>query len=667
MTQLPPGIERLRRLLARSLLGASLTAACLGATTMLAPGYALAQTAVWQAQQQPVEFVRGQKYWSGSRSHFVVLKPDGNLVVAKADGGYVWGFDTQPNIDFRRVGRVVWQPDGNLVAYAANGGYLWSALTKDPDPGARLVLQSNGALQIVSQRRGVLWSSDGNRSAAAPAEPMPAPPAPPSPPPAASAPATPAPSSAGNVANRFPIVPGQTLSRGTQLASSSGNHLLILQDGGNLVVTRKDKGYLWGFDRVQGLNFRQVDRVALQPDGNFVALNASGAVIWRALASNPDPSAQLILTAIGGLQLVSPSRGVLWASDGVLIPEGVAGKGFPFTKGQVIPPDVEFTSPSRKHVLTFQSSGNLVVASAGKDFRWGLNLLPNVDFKQVRSVRMSNDGNLVALNASGKPIWKALDANPDPAARLELSYSGALQLVSPSRGILWSNDGILTQPVRVESGPAGLRACQPEEGWAKCVLMASPAIKIMGTQRVSDKAMKAVASVYTEVFARLKPAFPRNSFDGFRVYITNGESERQLAALPVVGAMWTDGYGPKSRATLRGGASLDYLWIEEQMICKEGIVTRNEDFAAGRVPAGDKAYRTFDQVVHEMGHSIDMRFKLMDTRLRQAYPGDPTEQFPQGVQAWFGAPVREFGAREKALLDDLFTSRAVFSCEGVAL
>jgi len=101
------------------------------------------------------------------------------------------------------------------------------------------------------------------------------------------------------------------------------------------------------------------------------------------------------------------------------------------------------------------------------------------------------------------------------------------------------------------------------------------------------------------------------------------------------------------------------------MICKEGIVTRNEDFAAGRAATGDNAYRSFDQVIHEMAHSIDSRYKLMDTRLRRAYQGDPTEQFPQGVQAWFGAPVREFGAQERVLLQDLFTARATFSCEGV--
>jgi len=103
------------------------------------------------------EFVRGQRYWSPDGSHFVTVNPDGNLVVARADGGYVWGFDTQ-GVDFPRVGNVIFQDDGNLAAYAADGSYIWSALHENPDPISLLLLQPNGALQIATPDR-VLWSS----------------------------------------------------------------------------------------------------------------------------------------------------------------------------------------------------------------------------------------------------------------------------------------------------------------------------------------------------------------------------------------------------------------------------------------------------------------------------------------------------------------------------
>ncbi len=107
--------------------------------------------------QPGTELVRGQRYYSPSGDHFLVLNPDGNLVVARANGDYVWGFDTQ-GVDFPRVGTVIFQEDGNLAAYAEDGSYIWSALTENPDPTAQLVLQPNGALQLAAADR-VLWTS----------------------------------------------------------------------------------------------------------------------------------------------------------------------------------------------------------------------------------------------------------------------------------------------------------------------------------------------------------------------------------------------------------------------------------------------------------------------------------------------------------------------------
>ncbi len=104
------------------------------------------------------ELVRGERYWSPSGAYFLTLNEDGNLVVARADGGYVWGLDTQPNVEFMRIARVVWQEDGNLAAYADDGSYVWSALTENPDPTALLMLQPDGALQIVAGTA-LMWSS----------------------------------------------------------------------------------------------------------------------------------------------------------------------------------------------------------------------------------------------------------------------------------------------------------------------------------------------------------------------------------------------------------------------------------------------------------------------------------------------------------------------------
>lgn len=104
------------------------------------------------------DLVRGQRLWSQSGKHFLVLNPDGNLVVARADGGYVWGFNTQKDVDYRKVGRVTWQTDGNLAAYTADGKFVWSALHSNPDPNAELFLAPNGLLQIISGTK-ILWSA----------------------------------------------------------------------------------------------------------------------------------------------------------------------------------------------------------------------------------------------------------------------------------------------------------------------------------------------------------------------------------------------------------------------------------------------------------------------------------------------------------------------------
>lgn len=107
---------------------------------------------------QQTDLVREKRYWSQSGSHYLVFQADGNLVVYRADGGYVWGLDRQPNADFRRIGRVTWQADGNLAAYTADNQYIWSALTRDPDASARLLINPQGVLQIVRGGQ-AMWSA----------------------------------------------------------------------------------------------------------------------------------------------------------------------------------------------------------------------------------------------------------------------------------------------------------------------------------------------------------------------------------------------------------------------------------------------------------------------------------------------------------------------------
>lgn len=140
--------------------------------------------------------------------------------------------------------------------------------------------------------------------------------------PAATAAATQAapaqPTSAPAQADRFPLHAGRTIVQGQKYPSASGDHYLIFQPDGNVVVYTAADQYVWGLQSVTD-NYGQTQSVQMQDDGNFVIRGANDEYIWSALTENPDPSAYLQLTPEGVLQLVSgDSATVLWASDGDL-------------------------------------------------------------------------------------------------------------------------------------------------------------------------------------------------------------------------------------------------------------------------------------------------------------------------------------------------------------
>lgn len=239
------------------------------------------------------DLTMGERLWSDDRSHFLTHNPDGNLVVARADGGYVWGFDTAlPAGDYQRVARTAWQPDGRLAAYAADGTRIWAAPEGDSDPDARLVLGANGVLEIVSPTRGPLWTSaPGKRATAAPPPDM----------------------------ALARLAPGTDVAPGQKLWTDDGSHFITLNQDGNLVIARADGGYVWGFDTaLPAKEYERVARVAWEPNGRLAAYAADGTPIWIAPEVAPDPGSRLALGSDGRLEIVSPARGPLWSSTGIL-------------------------------------------------------------------------------------------------------------------------------------------------------------------------------------------------------------------------------------------------------------------------------------------------------------------------------------------------------------
>lgn len=309
----------------------------------------------------------------------------------------------------------------------------------------------------------------------------------------------------------------------------------------------------------------------------------------------------------------------------------------------------KYYTQSSSYYLLLGTDGNLTVNTAANKRVWGLDqVFPG--FKDIGRIEVQSDGNLIARNASGGFLWSALSQNTISGSQLLVNASGALQLVWRDK-VTWSSDGNLNSVEVI-----------PDYGWTYCRILKDPKIVLMGSRTVSKAAMDAVEYIYTDMTSRFKADYPKNKFDGYVIYLTNEEPWSELSKLAPIGTMMVDGAGINQGEELQGGTSPDYLWITEQMICKKGVKSRNEAFAAGRRAQRDDDYRTFDQVIHEFGHAIDFRFGLRG-RINQVYQGgwNPVEQFPWNIQYWFGAPGGTLSASEKAFIGEIFASATTYS------
>lgn len=318
---------------------------------------------------------------------------------------------------------------------------------------------------------------------------------------------------------------------------------------------------------------------------------------------------------------------------------------------------VKYPSSSGNHYLILQNDGNLIVKTKNDGYVWGLDQLKK---NSADRVELGQDGSLVAYDKQCKAIWSP-QAKRDPNAKLNVTFNGALQMVAGNGEILWSSDGNLSPTIMVFAMKPNVKPCAPEPGWAKCIELADPTIQIMGTSAVSQSAINGVANVYTEITKRFGAKYPKSKFNGFKIYMTNGEPWSALSKLSAINLPQYVGQRYEMTGDfLRGFGGPDALWITEQMLCKEGVKTRNAD---GRVK--DNTPRTFDQVVHEFGHSIDFKY-IPDQTLNMFRISNLTsvESFPYTIQFWFGTPGGTIPANQEAILKELFTSRATFSCEG---
>ncbi|MCC6704152.1 MAG: hypothetical protein IT334_04690 [Thermomicrobiales bacterium] len=484
----------------------------------------------------------------------------------------------------------------------------------------------------------------------------------------------------GVVANPYPerttmpLRSNTNIVQGQQYFSASGQHYLLFQTDGNLVVNDATNQTVWSLSDVFD-NTSQIGCVTVGADGNLVAKTADGNFLWApftdASSTIPDQAGFLVLNQHGALQIWSIGRGVVWSSDGSTTSEfdwlqsdlATCRTGIDLLAANPYEyPEDPATDNAGKRAWSavydeFEQS-NLPACQAVGAVISSYQGLP-----VLSGVQEALDG----LGVSWNDLIDGDRGITNPGSRISEYCPGQHQAqfdcVQGSERIASSIAGVqqvLDQVASVE--------CLPTIGWGHCLQMSEPKMTIIGATTVSRPAMDLVKTIYTEMTSRLTDDYPKDVMDGFVVYVTNGGVWDDVSQLSPVGAMWPDTSGPMSGNELRGGASRNYLWVDEQMMCKTGVQTRNADYEAGTRSEPDNSERTVDQIVHEFAHSLNYRYN-MDPMTTVLWP-QSVEDFPWAVQGMFNAPASSWdnwNADQQAFVEGMFGPRtdATFDCSGL--
>ncbi|WP_158562892.1 SMI1/KNR4 family protein [Marinitenerispora sediminis] len=371
---------------------------------------ALVDEAVHGTTLLPGQALRRQSLTSASGEYTLIHQDDGNLVLYRnRDGLALWASNTWGT----EAGTAELGQDGDLVLSDADGDPLWRSGTAGR-PGARLVVGDDGDTVLYGADGGRLWATGTVQ------RPLPE----------------------GPVARGAVMLAGQTLRR-QSLTSPSGDHTLVYQDDGNLVLYCGPAGRaLWA----TGTDGCSVGVLTLYGDGDLVLHDTHGAPLWRTGTAG-NPGARLEVGDDGDVVLRGADGMRLWGTGTRRreIPTGPPARGAAMRPGEVLA-EGTLASPSGAYRFVHQDDGNLVLYS-DRDGRalWAT----GTDGCSVGVLALYVDGNLVLSDAHGHPLWRSGTAGR-PGARLVVGDDGDVVLYGADGARLWATG---TKQRGVPSGP----------------------------------------------------------------------------------------------------------------------------------------------------------------------------------------------------------------------
>ena len=117
--------------------------------------------------------------------------------------------------------------------------------------------------------------------------------------------------SAVATASVFPLSRETRFEPGRKYPSPSGNHYLIFQTDGNLVVYTKQDKPVWGLNSL-AQNWRNNGYAVFQSDGNLATYQSDKAYVWSARQVQSPAGTTLTLNDRGELQINGPDGKALW-------------------------------------------------------------------------------------------------------------------------------------------------------------------------------------------------------------------------------------------------------------------------------------------------------------------------------------------------------------------
>ena len=122
---------------------------------------------------------------------------------------------------------------------------------------------------------------------------------------------------AQDAAPRLPLPAGTELQRDVKYFSASGDHYLIFQHDGNLVVYDKTARFVWGVNEITS-DYKKAAKAGFNASGVFGLFDAQGNTLWSP-GVHPLYAAELTLSPSGALQILGKDKGSQWTSDGRIV------------------------------------------------------------------------------------------------------------------------------------------------------------------------------------------------------------------------------------------------------------------------------------------------------------------------------------------------------------